>query len=194
MARTCGYSETSLRLAQLGRLTGTRGITEGECHLILTWFFAPSRQLIALPLTLPSPLEKVFSTSPPGCVSLPETYSTPVSSVRPFYISSVHPHVLPSSCLRWSKSKAGLLFPYMNPYRYAWSPPSCIIAPFRRWGTSDSESPIHHFITGQMRSGGAPRAPRCITAHLRSEVPSPRTRSQSTACFDLTPLPRPCIL
>ena len=23
-----------------------------------------------------------------------------------------------------------------------------------------------------MRSGGAPRAPRCITAHLRTEVPS----------------------
>lgn len=34
MEKTCGYSETCLRLARLGRLTCTRGITEGMCHLI----------------------------------------------------------------------------------------------------------------------------------------------------------------
>ena len=62
-------------------------------------------------------LEKVFSTSLPGCALLPVTFSGPVFPIRRLFISFVRPPALPSSCLRWPKSKVGSPYRYMNPYQ-----------------------------------------------------------------------------
>lgn len=99
-----------------------KGDHRGCATYFLACFFAPSRHLIAHRVSLRPALlalEKVFSTSPPGCESLRVTFSAPVFPIRRLYISYVRPHALPSSCRRWPRSKAGPPYLCTNPYQYA---------------------------------------------------------------------------
>jgi hypothetical protein len=156
MAKTCGYSETSLRLARLGRLTGTRGITEGVCHLLLCSITATHRFTAG---------RKSFQ------------YLTPRLRITPRDLldtSLCRPANLHFIC---SPTRAAVIMSQVAEVG-GWSPisvyepiPVCMHGlPIIRYRCADGACLSH--LTGQMRSGGAPRAPRCIAAHLRSEVPS----------------------